>query len=106
MTTQYISRTYRDLWTAVKILIRMETATGNKDERLALRLSILTQLFFALEAYINHLGTRIAPDIWANERNNFNGRTEISGRRYPGPIGKIEYLLTLLSLEIWCQLGS
>ena len=70
----------------------MGTATKDKDERLALRFSTMLLLFFSFEAYLNHLGERIAPDIWVDERNNFNGRNEIAGRRYLGSIGKCEYL--------------
>ncbi len=92
MATKYISLTYRDLWTTVETHRRMESKTTDKDERFALRFSTMLLLFFMFEAYLNHLGEKIAPDIWADERNNFNGRNKITGKRYLGPIGKCEYL--------------
>lgn len=91
-TSKYISRTYRDLWMAVKIQKRMGAATAINDERLALRLSTMLLLFLSFEAYLNHLGEKIAPEIWENERGNFNGKKEIDGEKYPGPIGKFTYL--------------
>ena len=92
MPTYFLSRTYRDIWRAVEIQKRMEELTENKDERLALRLSSMLLLFMSFEAYLNHLGETIVPDIWKKERKNFNGRTEIDGETYPGPLGKYTYL--------------
>ena len=92
MPTHYLSRTYRDIWRAVEIQKRMEVATAINDERRTLRLSSMLLLFMSFEAYLNHLGEIIAPEIWKNERINFNGRTEIGGEKYPGPIGKYTYL--------------
>jgi len=70
----------------------METAEKDKNKRLALRFSTMLLSFFSFEAYLNHLGERITPEVWSDERNNFNGRNEIAGRRYLGPIGKCQYL--------------
>ena len=94
MSTQYISRTYEDLWTSVELHVRLETETEDKDQKLAARLSALVFSFFTLEAYLNHLGTKAKPDLWEGrrERDYFGGRKEINGRKYFGPMGKLEFL--------------
>ena len=94
MTTRYISRTYIDLWTSVEIHVRLESETKDKDARLAARLSALVFAFFSLEAYLNHLGIKMRPDLWEGEkeREYFSGRNKIDGHRYYGPIGKLQFL--------------
>lgn len=99
MTTQYVSRTYRDLWTAVELHRDMVTASKDKDNRLALRFSTMLLLFFTFEAYLNHLGEMVSAEVWNDERNYFNGRKEILGKRYFGPIGKLEYLQSICNLS-------
>lgn len=99
MATRYLSRTFRDIWITVEIFKRMETSTTDKDERRALRFSSMLLLFFSFEAYLNHLGEKIAPEIWKNERKNFNGKSEINGEKYPGPIGKFTYLQLLCGIS-------
>lgn len=94
MGTHYSSRTYRVIWTAVEIHKRMGGVATDKDERLALRFSTMLLLFLALESYLNHVGERIASEVWADERNYFNGRNLLGGQRYLGSIGKYEYLQT------------
>ncbi|MFH1673289.1 MAG: hypothetical protein ABIF87_07685 [Pseudomonadota bacterium] len=94
MPTHYVSRTYIDLWTAVELHAQRESDTPDKDQRLAARLSALVLTFFTLEAYLNHLGMMVRPDLWEgnNERKYFSGRKEIDGQRFYGPIGKLQFL--------------
>ena len=93
---------YVTLWTAFQHLHRMyDVAYQNKqckDDALALRLGALNIGFFALEAFLNHIIQALAPDVWNNERNCFNGRQPIDGVKYFGPIGKLEYVHFLCKL--------
>lgn len=49
--------------------------------------------FHTIEAYINFIGERIAPEIWADERNNFREEP------YRGWDGKLRKILELVSLS-------
>jgi hypothetical protein len=100
MTTQYISRTYIDLWTSVEILVGLESEMQDKNRRIAARLSALVFAFLTLEAYLNHLGAKIRPDLWEgkNERRYFNGWKDIDGKKYYGPIGKLQFLYSQCGL--------
>jgi hypothetical protein len=100
MTTHFVSRTYIDLWTSVKILIRMEAEAQDKDQKFATRLSALIFAFFTFEAYLNHLGIMVRPDLWEGkkERGYFNGRKKIDGQEYYGIIGKLHFLYSQCGL--------
>jgi hypothetical protein len=100
MTTHYVSRTYIDLWTLVELHVHRQSATQDKDERIAARFSAIVFAFFALEAYLNHLGMKIKPDLWEGkkEREYFSGRKKIEGQKYYGPIGKLQFLYSQCGL--------
>lgn len=92
MTTHFVYITYIILWIAATTQRDLIGKVEDKDQKLALRYSSLILSFFALEAYLNHLGQRIRPQIWQNERAYFSGRKAINGRKYRGVLGKLEYL--------------
>ncbi|MEW6406231.1 MAG: hypothetical protein AB1649_30970, partial [Chloroflexota bacterium] len=50
--------------------------------------------FMAFEGYLNWLGSRIAENVWRNERDFF------SRPPFKGTLGKFSYLVTLLHLEM------
>jgi len=47
----------------------------------------------AFEAYINYLGARVAPEVWANERARFTATP------YRGVLGKVNWLCEMLGVE-------
>lgn len=51
--------------------------------------------FLAFEAFLNYLGERIAPEVWAIERKHFGGRG-----MYPGPMGKLRFLAELCEMPL------
>ncbi len=96
--------TYVQLWTAFNLLRQMYdgfacSGSQRKDDALALRLAALNMSFYALEAFLNHLIQAISPEVWKNERVCFSGRQTINGKKYYGPIGKLEFVHELCGKE-------
>ncbi len=50
-------------------------------------------VYLAFEAFLNDLGARICPEVWANERATF-----ASSGAYHGTLGKFDYLLKTCGL--------
>lgn len=79
------SYTYRVLWTSANRLLKQGQ---NSDVSFDFFLSSMIMAFFVLEGYVNHLGERIAPKVWINEKSFFS---EGEGK-YRGTLGKLSYL--------------
>jgi hypothetical protein len=84
--------THRLLWHVAACL----KAQGDNAEEGATNqfLGSLAFVYFALEAFLNDLGARVAPDEWANERETF-GHGE-----YRGTIGKLDFLSERLAVVV------
>jgi hypothetical protein len=80
-TTQGEAFTHRILWSACQ----RQLAVARAEERGSwyFHLSAMLMCFMSLEAYVNFLGTKLAPALWADERNTF--RTG----KYAGTAGKL-----------------
>lgn len=99
MTNRSIEYTYVSLWTAFCNLKALyDDVRENfeaKDNALALRLAALAVLFFALEAFLNHIIQFVRPEVWEKEREFFSGKKPIDGVKYYGPIGKLQFVHAL-----------
>jgi hypothetical protein len=73
--------THRVLWSAAQRHLRV--ARNDPNESWYFHLSAMLMGFMAFEAYINFLGTKLAPSLWKEERANF--RTP----PYKGTMGKL-----------------
>jgi hypothetical protein len=54
----------------------------------------LLMLYFAFEGFLNCLGSQAYPDTWQRERAFF------TGGKYPGTLGKLDYLAEQLGLPL------
>ncbi len=48
--------------------------------------------YHTVEAYLNYVGERIAPEIWADERNYFKNEP------YRGALGKLRQVMDLVGM--------
>lgn len=78
------SYTYRVLWQASKHQLRL--AEQIEDGSMYCYLAAMVMAYFAYEAYLNYLGSFIAPDAWKNEKTFF------SQEEYYGIEGKLKII--------------
>jgi hypothetical protein len=81
---------HRILWGAAEKNLRL-AAPLNEDAKF-FSLGAMFLFFAAFEGYLNWLGTRIAPEVWEDERQFFS-RTP-----YQGTLGKYRFLAKILRL--------
>lgn len=81
---------HRILWEAANSNLRLATSS-NKDAKF-FSLGAMFLFFAAFEGYLNWLGTRVAPEVWEDERQFFS-RTP-----YQGTLGKYQFLAKILRL--------
>lgn len=81
--------THNLLWLTATRLDEVGAAcdSGGRD----FDLSAMLFAFFALEAYVNHLGRIITPTIWADERKVF---------RSSGTLGKLDFLFEICGISM------
>lgn len=81
---------HRILWFIVSRQLKHanENAAGAMHDHLV----AMVFAFHALEAYLNFIGERLAPDVWADERRYF-GRSD-----YQGFAGKLKKVLELVGM--------
>lgn len=93
-TTNQTFETYnhRILWEAADKNLQLATSSSNDRKYFALGGMFL--FFAAFEGYLNWLGTRIAPEVWEDERQFF------SRAPYQGTIGKYRFLAKILNLPV------
>ena len=81
---------HRILWSAAEKNLRL-SEPSNKDAKF-FSLSAMFLFFAAFEGYLNWLGTRIAAEVWKDERQFF------SRDPYQGTLGKYRFLAKILQL--------
>ena len=81
---------HRILWFIVGR--QLKHATENPPGAMHDHLVAMVFAFHAFEAYLNFIGEKLAPDVWANERQYF-GRGE-----YQGFAGKLKKVLELVGM--------
>lgn len=81
---------HKDLWQVVERQLKhaVETPTGSYYDHLVAMVFAL----HSLEAYLNFVGGRLAPEIWKNEREFFRKQP------YQGFDGKVRKILELVDL--------
>ena len=77
--------THKILWECC--LRQMETAKRRKKGSKYFHISAMLLAYLTYEAYINFLGDRFAPEIWAKERDFF------TSKKYQGLEGKLKFLI-------------
>jgi len=82
---------HRILWGAAERNLRQATSPKNKDAKY-FALGAMFLFFAAFEGYLNWLGTRIAPEVWVDERRFF------SRSPFQGTLGKYQFLAKILHL--------
>src|SRR5438045_8862402 len=81
---------HKELW---RVVIRqLEHAKANPSGAFYDDLVAMTFAFHALEAYLNYVGEKLAPDIWKNERSFF------SKQPFRGFDGRIRKVFELVGL--------
>jgi hypothetical protein len=86
------SFTYKYLWVAVRA--NMDAVEHLPKKAGFLRLAAMTLAFFVLEAYLNHLGELLFPEVWKDEKEKFKG---------DGTLGKLDFLLEHCHAENLCK---
>jgi hypothetical protein len=81
---------YRILWSVAEKNLQLATPS-NKDAKF-FALGAMFLFFAAFEGYLNWLGTRIAPEVWEDERQFF------SRGPFQGVLGKYRFLAKILCL--------
>lgn len=81
---------HRILWGAAERNLRLSTPSNNDAKFFSL--SAMFLFFVAFEGYLNWLGTRIAAEVWKDERQFF------SRAPYQGTLGKYRFLAKILQL--------
>jgi hypothetical protein len=82
--------THRILWSTCQRQLRV--ARNDPNGSWYFYLTAMLMAFMTFEAYINYLGTKLAPDIWKDERNNFRSPP------YKGTSGKLLKLCELYNV--------
>lgn len=84
--------THRQLWNVVEV----EAKLANEREQGWLNHSLVAMVFafHTIEAYLNFVGERIAPEIWKNERDFFRNEP------YRGWDGKLRKVMELVELSL------
>jgi hypothetical protein len=83
--------THKVLWKCC--LQQMKTAKRRKKGSLFFHLSAMLLAYLTYEAYINFLGDRIAPDVWAKEKDFFTKKP------YRGLEGKLRFLVEKIPIS-------
>lgn len=86
----YETYNHRILWGAADRNLRL--ATSSKEEAMLFSVGAMFLFFAAFEGYLNWLGTRVAKEVWEDERQFFS-RTP-----YQGTLGKYQFLSKILRL--------
>lgn len=81
---------HRILWGAADR--NLSLATSQNEDAKFFALGAMFLFFAAFEGYLNWLGTRIAPEVWEDERQFF------SRSPFQGPLGKYIFLAKILHL--------
>lgn len=82
---------HRILWAAAERNVALANDPNNQDAKF-FALGSMFLFFAAFEGYLNWLGTRIAPEVWKEEREFF------SRSPFKGTLGKYRFLATILRL--------
>jgi hypothetical protein len=82
---------HRLLWHSAHVLSKQ--ATDREEGSTYSLLAATLFAYLALEAYLNDVGPRVAPEQWKDERESF------SQGEYRGTLGKLEFLLRQLDLK-------
>lgn len=82
--------THRVLWYACQRQLCV-ARSDPKDSRY-FYLTAMLMAYMVFEAYINYLGTKLSPDLWEDERNNFRAQP------YNGTSGKLLKLCELFDV--------
>lgn len=92
-TGTYVSFAHRLLWNSSQLHIRL-ASEQSADDSWMLHLSAGLLAAAAFEAYLNHLGEEMLPDIWADERRFF------SSESYRGTSGKLKRIAEKLEWQL------
>lgn len=91
-TQTYKIYNHRIIWLTAEKNLKLATSQPlNKDANF-FALGAIFLFFAAFEGYLNWLGTRIAPEVWKDERQFF------SRSPFKGTLGKYKYLAKILQL--------
>ena len=90
-TMQGEAFTHRILWSACQR--QLAVARAETRGSWYFHLTAMLMCFMAFEAYVNFLGTKLAPDLWVDERTNF--RTG----KYSGTSGKLLKLCEMQGVQ-------
>jgi len=88
--------TYRVLWDCC--LAQIEAAEKTDAGKQAFYITSMLMAYLTYESYINFLGDRFAPEIWAKEREFFS-QSQKDRKGYRGLSGKLKYLSERIPLE-------
>jgi hypothetical protein len=82
---------HRELW----LLVQEQAGLAGQRERDWFRPTLVAMVFafHTVEAYVNYLGEKLAPEIWADERNFFRNEP------YRGWEGKLGRTMELVNIE-------
>src|SRR5438093_9995333 len=82
---------HRELWQIVQDQARI--SEGREQEWFRPTLAAMVFAFHTVEAYVNYVGEKLAPEIWADERNYFRKEP------FRGWKGKLRKVLELAGME-------